>query len=97
MKRPFIYSLLLALLALLLLVGVVSALAPPPGPSLDIRWWVMGGGEGTRSACSLRVDATIGQPAIGRSSSAPLMLSWGYWQGPTAYKTYLPLLLKRHS
>jgi len=96
MKRK---TILLALAAFLLLGSVAFALAPPPGMALN--WWVMGGGEEPRSSGSLRINATIGQPAIGRSSSGPLALSWGYWYGqaPSVLppRGYLPLVLRQHS
>jgi hypothetical protein len=54
----------------------------------------MGGGEAARSGGTLAMRATIGQPAIGLSSSGPLSLSWGYWGGGTAahIRNYLPLV-----
>jgi len=93
MKRT---TILLTLVAFLLLGSVASALAP-----MALNWWVMGGGEGPRGGGPLRINATIGQPAIGRSSSGPLALTWGYWsqQISTApsLRGYLPLMLKWHS
>ena len=95
MKRK---TILLALAAFLLLGSVAFALAPP---GMALNWWVMGGGEERRSSGSLRINATIGQPAIGRSSSGPLALSWGYWYGqaPSVLppRGYLPLVLRQHS
>jgi hypothetical protein len=93
MKRK---TILLTLLAFVLLGNIVSALGP-----MAVNWWVMGGGEAPRNVAPLRINATIGQPAIGRSSSGPLALSWGYWpqQISTALspRGYLPLLVKWHS
>ena len=42
---------------------------------------VMGGGESARSAASLQMPATNGQPAAGHTIALPLALFWGYW-GP---------------
>ena len=87
---------LIALAAFLLLGSVAFALPP----AMAINWWVMGGGESGRSSASLRINATIGQPAIGRSSSGPLALSWGYWAGQGSVvipRGYLPLVLKQYS
>jgi hypothetical protein len=93
MKRT---TILLTLVAFLLLGSIASALAP-----MGLNWWVMGGGEEPRSGGTLRINATIGQPAIGRSSSGPLALSWGYWYGqaPSVLPSrgYLPLVLRQHS
>ena len=93
MKRK---TIILTLLAFLLLSSIASALGP-----LAVNWWVMGGGEPPRSVGPFRINATIGQPAIGRSSSGPLSLTWGYWsqQISTALspRGYLPLLVKWHS
>jgi hypothetical protein len=90
MKRK---TFLLALTALLLLTSIASAAAP-----MAHSWWVVGGGEAPRKAGPLRVSATIGQPAIGRSSGGPLTLTWGYWSqqisSALSPRGYLPLLIR---
>ena len=83
--------LLLILVALLLLGGIASAAAPDA--TMALERWVMGGGESARSAASLQMQATIGQPAAGYTIADPLAMIWGYW-GSLPYATYLPLLLR---
>jgi len=80
---------LLALVGLIMVSGVSMAIAP-----MSVGRWVMSGGEAPRSSGPLAINATIGQPAIGHSSSGPLALSWGYWGGGTSaqQKRYLPLV-----
>jgi hypothetical protein len=82
---------LLILAVLFLFSGVALAMSPDATMALDR--WVMGGGESSRSAASLEMQGTIGQPAIGYTTASALTLYWGYW-GPQPYSTYLPLVLK---
>jgi|WetSurMetagenome_2_1015567.scaffolds.fasta_scaffold619042_1 hypothetical protein len=84
---------ILLILAVLLLSSGV-ALAVGPDATMALERWVMGGGESARSAASLQIQATIGQPAASYSIAVPLALYWGYW-GPQPFKIYLPLVLRK--
>jgi hypothetical protein len=58
-----------------LALGVMTSSAG----SMAISRWVMGGGAQSATGGGLRLQSTLGQPAIGLESSGPLTLSWGYW------------------
>jgi hypothetical protein len=83
-------KILLILVALLLFSGVALA---APEATMTLDRWVMGGGESSRSAASLKMQGTIGQPAAGYTTASTLALHWGYW-GPQLYLIYLPLVLR---
>jgi hypothetical protein len=53
------------------------------------------GGGGTASSTNYAINLTIGQAAIGASSSANYAVGLGYWYGAAVgYKVYLPLVLR---
>lgn len=83
---------LVSVLAALLLAS--SALALSVAYSLD--WFVplTGGGGGPTSSTHYEANLTVGQTAIGASTSTNYKASLGYWYGIPAYNFYLPLVLK---
>jgi hypothetical protein len=89
MKRT---AILLTLATLILLAG--SALAMSAAYRLD--WFVplTGGGGGPANSTNYKVNLTVGQTAIGTSTSTNYKASLGYWYGIPAYNFYLPLVLK---
>ncbi len=92
-------AMLLGLLMLLAIsIAVVGAAAATPVPGLTLPWWVISGGGEARSAGSLQLSATAGQPVVGAGQGGALTLSWGYWapEGAAAGQrgTYLPLLTR---
>ncbi|RME44818.1 MAG: hypothetical protein D6791_12260 [Chloroflexi bacterium] len=90
MKRR---AVLLSLAAFLLLAGVALALAPPPAPQID--WWVISAGGGHAEAGVYTLEATIGQPVVGRVVNSTYELCAGFRCDVTvAHKTYLPLIRK---
>jgi hypothetical protein len=71
-----------------------SALALSAAYRLD--WFVplTGGGGGPANSTNYKVNLTVGQTAIGASTSTNYKASLGYWYGIPAYNFYLPLVLK---
>lgn len=67
----------------------------PPIVSAHYRlgWSVQAGGAGKMNSASFRLNATIGQPVIGSTSSTHYKLHAGFWQWFYRY-IYLPLLIK---
>jgi hypothetical protein len=66
---------LVGLLALLVVVGAVSANGG--GPAVD--WWVISGGGGPSSGGNVALNDTLGQPVIGPASGGNVTLHAGYW------------------
>jgi hypothetical protein len=53
------------------------------------------GGGGAASSVNYAVNMTIGQSAIGASSSANYKAGLGYWYGVSgSYRVFLPLIMK---
>jgi hypothetical protein len=93
-------KLLRLFLVVFLLLGAVQAVrvaqaswaSGPPG----IVWWVLGAGGGPAGGGQVTLNATLGQPVVGQSSSGSTTFKAGYWAaGPVSGTTvYLPLLRK---
>jgi hypothetical protein len=80
----------IALVAVLLLSGVVLAAGTP-----TVDWWVIGSGGGSASVNGVSLDGTIGQWAVGTSSSGPYELCSGFWGcGEGTERIFLPLTLR---
>jgi len=83
-----------------LLAGMALAMS---SGNYRIDWDVIAGGGGEASSVSHTLRSTIGQTAIGPSSSTSFQLGAGYWYGvrapapPPLYKIYLPIILKNYS
>jgi len=50
----------------------------------QIDWCVIGSGGGHTQSANYRLDGTIGQPIVGRSSSATYAIDAGFWVGAAA-------------
>jgi hypothetical protein len=87
---------LVVLLALLLLVGVASAMS---SVNYRLDWFVpLTGSGGAASSANYAVNFTVGQTAIGASTSANYGGCLGYWCGVVAQRrVYLPLVLRDFS
>jgi hypothetical protein len=79
---------------------VLAALLPLPALVLASNGYQIGrsvigagGGQGLTGG-DYSLSYTIGQPAVGRSSSAPYDLCAGFWCGMGRYEVYLPLTLR---
>ena len=85
-----------ALVVLFLLAGGALAMS---SANYRLDWFtpLTGGGGGTASSTNYAVNLTIGQAAIGRSSSANTAAGLGYWYGygvEPPFRVYLPVVLK---
>ncbi len=76
MNKREAFALYAALLCGLALAGFVWANGTP-----NINWWVIGGGGGHAEAGSYALDATIGQPVVGRVANSTYGLCSGFWCG----------------
>ena len=84
-------------------VGVLSVLLLLAGGALAMRsthYWLdwhtplTGGGGGPASSTHYAVNLTVGQTAIGVSSSSNYQVCLGYWCGTAGpWRIYLPLVL----
>jgi len=84
----------IVLLCALVLAGSVLAM---DSTNYWLDWFtpLTGGGGGPASSTNYAVNFTVGQTAIGLSSSTNYGVGLGYWYGVEAgYKIYLPLILK---
>ncbi len=87
-------TILLALTAILLLAGSVLAMSST-NYRLDWLTPMTGGGGAPASSASYAVNFTVGQTAIGASSSANYGAGLGYWYGAVAqFRIFLPVVLK---
>ena len=87
-------TILLALTAILLLAGSVLAMS---STNYRLDWFtpMTGGGGAPASSASYAVNFTVGQTAIGASSSANYGVGLGYWYSATAqFRIFLPVVLK---
>jgi len=83
-----------ALLCTLLLAGVALAMS---STNYRLDWFTPGtsGGGGAAGSTHYAVNLTVGQSAIGMSTSANYGGCLGYWCGAAVeYKIYLPLVLR---
>ena len=87
MKRFLVLTLILILLAVASL-----ALAQTGGYSLD--WWTVDGGGGVSGNGRYILQSTIGQPDAGEMGNGRYALLTGYWDGPSQYDVYLPVVIR---
>jgi hypothetical protein len=89
MKRTVI---LLTLAALLPLTGNTVAMW---SANYRLDWFTpLTGGGGPTESANYAVNLTVGQTAIGVSSSSSYQACLGYWCGKSSYRIYLPLVSK---
>ena len=87
-------AILLAVVVSLVLAGSVLAMS---STSYRLDWFtpLTGGGGGAASSTNYAVNLTIGQAAIGGSSSANYAAGLGYWYGvEQQFRVYLPIVIK---
>ncbi len=93
--RRITILLLLALAALLLLMAGSAGAMFSANYRLDWFTPMTGGGGAPASSASYAVNLTVGQTAIGASSSANYGAGLGYWYGAVAqFRIFLPVVLK---
>jgi len=89
-------TILLALAALLLLTGVTLAM---DSDHYRLDWFtpLTSAGGGAASSTNYAVNLTVGQSAIGASSSTNHGGCLGYWyRTAVQHKVYLPLVLRNY-
>jgi hypothetical protein len=96
MRKPYlkVLALVMAVLAVLLLSGSALAMS---SANYRLDWFVplTGGGGGPAASANYAANFTVGQSAIGASTSASYSTGLGYWYGVAAFiKNFLPLLLR---
>jgi len=95
MKKTHIAALGLAALLICLMAGTVWA-----GQSAHyaINWQVLSGGGAPASAGTISLNGSLGQTAIGPSTSTHYALGAGYWieKGAGTYEVYLPIIVRNH-
>ena len=95
-KKAISYGLIILLL--LFLAGAVWA---SQSAGTTINWWVMssGGSPVTSTSGDITINSSLGQTAVGRSTSSTdnISIDAGYWY-PTAendWQLHLPIILDR--
>jgi hypothetical protein len=87
-------AILLAVVVSLVLAGSALAMS---STNYKLDWFtpLTSGGGGAASSTNYAVNLTIGQAAIGGSSSANYTAGLGYWYGvEQQFRVYLPIVLK---
>ncbi len=84
------------LFVLCLLVGSALALS---SANFRLDWFVpLVGGGGPASSTHYAINFTVGQTAIGASSSTHYAAGLGYWYGGARqYRIFLPLVLNNYN
>ncbi len=84
---------IVVLLSGLLLVQIAVAMS---STKYQLDWsTALTGGGGTASSTHYAIDFTVGQSAIGVSTSNSYKASLGYWYGVSgSYRVFLPLIMK---
>ena len=82
----------LFLISIALLCCTLIAAGVLTNGTSGIDWWVFGSGGGRASGGEVTLDATLGQPVTGTSSSGSTSLEAGFWPGAgeATYDVYLP-------
>ena len=98
MNRKRLGMLLMVLLCALWLAQVTLAMS---STNYRLDWFtpLTSGGGGAASSTNYTVNLTVGQSAIGGSSSANYAIGLGYWYGigssvAQQFKIYLPIVIK---
>jgi hypothetical protein len=93
MSKRKLVTIALVLVCCLLLAGAVQAMS---SANYALRWFtpLTGGGGGVAASANYGVNLTVGQTAIGATSSAGYGAGLGYWYGMQPSKMRLPLVLK---
>jgi hypothetical protein len=98
-KRVRIVSLCLGVALALMLAGIVWA---GSAPDTKLDWRLLSGGGAPAAGAGLALNASLGQTAIGASSSGDsgYALGAGFWYGAEgggwAYRAYLPVTMREY-
>ena len=93
-QRILVFSGLIAVLLLAVAFTSGFARASRDSSVSAMAWTVVSAGSGHAASTSYSLDATLGQPLVGTSSSTDITLSAGFWQENSGYRVYLPVVLK---
>ncbi len=93
MKRKPLIILPILMLSGLLLAQIVLAMA---STNYRLDWsTALTGGGGSASSTHYAINFTVGQSAIGTSTSTSYKAGLGYWHGVSgSYRVFLPLIMK---
>ena len=91
MNKRWILVGVAGLLVALLLVSIASAQG---STHYSLAWYALAGGGGRVASASYAMNSTVGQAAVGASSSTSYRMLSGYWQNWPDYYLFLPLILK---
>ena len=96
MSKQVVTALVAGFLCSLLLVGSILAMS---STNYKLDWFTpMTGSGGPASSTHYAINFTVGQSAIGASSSANYGVGLGYWYGAAAtaaYQVFLPLVVRQ--
>ena len=87
----------IALLAVLLCILLTGSALAMSSTNYRLDWFtpMTGGGGGPAVSTNYAVNLTVGQTAIGASSSTNYQVGLGYWYGVgQQFQVYLPIVLK---
>ena len=87
----------IALLAVLLCILWTGSALAMSSTNYKLDWFtpLTSGGGGAASSTNYAVNLTIGQAAIGGSSSTDYAMGLGYWYGiEQQFQIYLPIVIK---
>ena len=68
---------LILVLFIVAVIGLGVAEAQQPGV---VTWWTVDGGGGKATSPTYQLEATVGQPDAGASSSTIYKAEWGFWK-----------------
>jgi hypothetical protein len=92
MKKRTLFTVLLSLVILLALTGRGLAQS---SASYNLGWNALTNGGGTRTSMVYVIRDSLGQLAVGASSSATLQIQSGFWNGTADSQIlYLPLVIR---
>jgi len=92
MNKQRFFSLLIAVLCVLLLASSVLAMS---SSTYRMDWFVpLTGSGGPASSSHYAINITVGQAAIGTSASPHAQSCLGYWCSSTGGRIYLPLVVR---
>ena len=95
MRRRITILLLLTLTTLLFFMAGSAGAMFSDNYRLDWFTPMTGGGGGPTGSANYGVNLTVGQTAVGASSSANYGAGLGYWYGRARhYRSYLPLVMR---
>jgi len=82
-------------LSILLLLTILVTYPTLASGTMEINWYVIGGGGGTGSSGDFSLNGTIGQPITGRSSLDGTDLCAGFWcRVLREFRVFFPMIFR---